>query len=37
MKVMDTLSRLSREHQERKRKLDEREAKLNNYSKHLGH
>ena len=80
MKVMDTLSRLSREHQrpsflnesmesirasfqdlslfiypssvkrdwfhwiiqkarsqERKRKLDEREAKLDNYSKHLGH
>ena len=34
---MDTLSRLSREHQEQKRKLEECEAKLDNYSKHLGH
>jgi hypothetical protein len=37
IKTMDTLSRLSREHQDRKRKLDEREAKLDNYSKHLEH
>ena len=37
LKVMDTLSRLSRKHQERKRKLDKRKAKLDNYSKHLGH
>jgi hypothetical protein len=34
---MDTLARLSREHQEQKRKLEERKAKLDNYSKHLGH